>query len=187
LRANGGRSLRLRESRQTGAEASDRVKIYSSGKAVSGKETFALLGPSEVEARWGVPAAAIPEILALTGDTSDNIHGVPGIGGKTAAQLIREHGTVHRLLENLSSVKADKLRDKLTAARETILNNRLMVALDEDLPLPTPWNQLQIRPDYETLLPALRDCEFKGLLKEVEEEAARITPSTPSAQGDLFS
>ena len=165
---------------------SDRVKIYATVKGATGVDAFSLLGVPEVEKRWGVSPACIGEVLALTGDSSDNIPGVPGVGEKTAAQLIREHGTVENLLARLDLVKSDKLREKLAASRELITNNRSMVALDQDLPLPVPWNELTIHPDYPRLIEALRSCEFKGLLKEVEEEAARLQPAAPAQQGDLF-
>lgn len=162
----------------------EHVRIYSTVKTAKGAEAFSLLGPAEVEARWGVPPAAVADVLALTGDTSDNIPGVPGIGEKTAAQLVRDFGSVHGLLDRLPEVKSDKVREKLQTHRQLVLNNRQMVALDLDLPLPAPWRNLEIRPDYPGLISAFRECEFKGLLKEVEEEAAR---SVPAQQGDLFS
>lgn len=161
---------------------SDRVKIYTTLKAASGADAFNLLGPSEVEAKWGVPPRCIGEVLALTGDSSDNIPGVGGVGSKTAASLIRQFGTVQALLENLDKLPA-KQAEKISAGRDQILSNRQMVALDEDLPLPKPWPDLAIQPDYSALIEALRACEFKGLLKEVEEEAAK---ASRSVQGDLF-
>lgn len=160
----------------------DRVSIYATLKAAPGQPSFTLLGPAEVEKRWGVPAGQIGEILALTGDSSDNIPGVPGVGEKTAAQLVRDYGTVGNLLDSLDKVKPDKLREKLIAARDLIVANRQMVALDLDLPLPMPWDELVLRPDFPPLIEVLRACEFKGLLAEVEAEAAR---STNSGQGEF--
>lgn len=161
---------------------SDRVKIYTTAKGPAGKDAFSLLGSAEVEQRWGVPPAGIADVLSLTGDSSDNIPGVPGVGEKTAAQLVREFGSVEALLEGMETVKSEKLREKLAAHRELITNNRQMVRLDLDLTLPEPWESLVIRPDYPSLIAALKKCEFKGLLKEIEDEAGRFQPS----QGDLF-
>lgn len=161
----------------------DRVRIYTTVKTPSGQASFALLGAEEVEKKWGVPAICIGEVLALTGDASDNIPGVPGVGEKTAAQLVREYGTIANLLANLAKVKPDKLREKLIASRELIEANRQMVALDLDLPLPLPWQDLMLNPNYPPLIEALRACEFKGLLAEVEAEAAK---ATASVQSDFF-
>ncbi|PTX93521.1 flap endonuclease [Spartobacteria bacterium LR76] len=147
------------------------------------KEAFALLGSEDVEKKWGVPPAFIADVLALTGDSSDNIPGVPGIGEKTAAQLVQAHGTTEQMLANIAAITPARLQEKIATHRDQIVSNRQMVALDLDLPMPVRWQDLEIRPRYPELIAALRECEFKGLLKEVEDEAARAMP----AQADLFS
>jgi DNA polymerase-1 len=162
---------------------SPQIRIYSTAKADAGTEGHALLGEPEVRVKWGVDPARIAEVLALTGDAVDNIPGVPGIGEKTAAALIREFGTVDALLARLDDVASAKTREKLAAARAQILANRQMVGLDEDLPLPAPLADLGIRPRYPELLAALRDCEFKSLTRDVEAEAAAA--ATPQ-QGELL-
>ena len=162
--------------------AGPRVSIYSTAKADVGTGSFALLGPNDVTAKWGVEPHQIADVLALTGDSSDNIPGVAGIGGKTAAKLIRDHGNIPGLLAALPTLEPEKLRLKLEAGRELILANRQMVALDTDLPLPQPISELKITPQYPALLSALQDCGFKSLLKEVELEAGR--PSLE--QGNLL-
>lgn len=163
--------------------ASPLIRIYSTAKADAGTAGHALLGEAEVRVKWGVDPARIGDVLALTGDASDNIPGVPGVGEKTAAQLIRDFGTIGGLLERAAEIKSDKVREKILAARELILANRQMVALDEDLPLPVPVSSLALRPDFPALIDAVRECEFKSLLKEIESEAfARTVP----AQGELL-
>ena len=152
---------------------SDAVKIYSTCKESPGG--FALLGIPEVRAKWGVEPAQIGEVLALTGDASDNIPGVPGIGPKTAVALIAQHGSVERLLEEPSPISNEKLREKISGSAEFIRANREMVRLDDALPLPAPWQTFEICPKYPDLIAALRDCEFRTLIKEVEEEAGLCT------------
>jgi DNA polymerase-1 len=152
---------------------SERVVIYSTAKADTGTNGFALLGPREIKEKWGVEPSQIAEILALTGDTSDNIPGVPGVGAKTAAQLIRTHQNVDNLLKHLDTVQPEKLRERLTSASELIQANRRMVALDDDLPLPKPLEELKIVPQYDLLVPALADCDFKTLVREIEAESGR--------------
>jgi DNA polymerase-1 len=71
-----------------------------------------------------------------------------------------------------------RTREKLTNAREQILQNRKMVDLDCDLDLPVPIDQLRIEPDYPRLIRALEHCEFKSLLQEVRDEAARLEART---------
>ena len=121
-----------------------------------------------------MPPKLIGDILAIAGDTVDNIPGV-GIGRKVAAALVREHGGLEALLENIDAVKSVKTREKLRAGRERILQNRKMVQLDCDLELPVAIEQLCIRADYVGLIKALEKCEFKSLLQEVREEASRYS------------
>ena len=149
------------------------VAIYSTAKADTGTNGFALLGPGEIKQKWGVEPSQIAEILALTGDSSDNIPGVPGVGAKTAAQLIRTYHTVDDLLNQIDSVEPEKLKERLASAQDLIRANRKMVALDDDLPLPKALEDLRIVPQYGPLIAALQDCEFKSLLKEVEAESGQ--------------
>jgi 5'-3' exonuclease len=163
---------------------SDKVKVYSTNKAdlKHPKDSHALLGVHEVTEKWGVPPAGIGEVLALTGDSVDNIPGVDGIGSKTASALIRQFGTIQNLLDNLKDVPSEKLRKRLEEARVQILQNREMVRLDLDHPLPVPIAELKIQPKYDEYLQGLERCEFKSLLDEIREEAANATRS----QGELF-
>lgn len=161
-----------------------RVKIYSTAKAdlASPKDAFALLGEKEVEQKWEVPPAQIGDVLAISGDAVDNIKGI-GIGRKNAAKLLREFGSLDALLAGLDQVKLPKTRDKLEPARETILQNRKMVELDCHHPLPLPIDDLKIAPDYPRMIEAMEKCEFKSLLQEAREEAAR---SGRVEQGELL-
>jgi DNA polymerase-1 len=156
----------------------DRISVYSTAKADVNDGGFALLGIEQIRSKWGVDPHQIGDVLALTGDSSDNIPGVPGVGGKTAAQLLGKFGSLDGLLARLDEVQPDRLRDKLQAARELILANRQMVALDDELPLPEVVENLKIEPKYPGLIDALRACEFKGLLGEVEAEAAQSATLT---------
>ena len=151
------------------------VKIYSTAKAdlASPKDAFALLGEEEVTKKWDVPPARIGDVLALAGDSVDNIPGA-GFGRKTAAKLISEFGSLEALLADLSKVKAPRTREKLEAARERVQQNRKMVELDCETPIPVPLEELRITPDYPRLIDALEKCEFKSLLQDVRDEAARV-------------
>jgi len=154
------------------------VKVYTTAKAdlASPKDAFALLSEDHVATKWEVPPKLIGDVLALTGDSVDNIPGV-GLGRKTAAALIREFGGLELLLTNIDKVKSARTREKLINSREQILQNRRMVDLDCHLELPVPIDQLQIEPDYPNLIRALEHCEFKSLLQEVRDEAERVGTS----------
>src|ERR1700758_4151730 len=151
------------------------VKVYTTAKAdlASPKDGFALLSEDQVAAKWEVPPKLIGDVLALTGDSVDNIPGI-GLGRKTAAALIREFGGLEPLLNNIGKVKSERTQEKLANSREQILQNRKMVDLDCHLELPVPIDQLRIEPDYPNLIRALEQCEFKSLLQEVRDEAAQV-------------
>ena len=155
------------------------VKVYTTAKAdlASPKDAFALLGEEQATAKWEVPPKLIGDVLAISGDSVDNIPGA-GIGRKTAAGLIREFGGLEKLLANIDKVKSMRNREKLAAAREQILQNRKMVELDCHTELPIGIDDLRIRPDYAPLIAQLEKCEFKSLLQEVKDEAARVGGST---------
>ncbi len=151
------------------------VKVYTTAKAdlAAPKDAFALLSEDQVTTKWEVPPKLIGDVLALTGDSVDNIPGI-GLGRKTAAALIREFGGLEPLLDNLDKVKSARTREKLITGREQILQNRKMIDLDCHLELPVLIDQLRIEPDYPALIAALEKCEFKSLLQEVRDEAARV-------------
>jgi DNA polymerase-1 len=148
------------------------VRVYTTAKAdlASPKDAFALLSEEQVITKWEVPPKLIGDVLALTGDSVDNIPGI-GLGRKTAAALIREFGGLEPLLNNIDKVKTAKTKEKLANAREQILQNRKMVDLDCQMELPVPIDELRIQPDYPALIAALEGCEFKSLLQEVRDEA----------------
>jgi len=149
----------------------DGVVVYSTNKSdlKNPQDGFVLLGPAEVEAKWGVPPEKIPDVLALTGDAVDNIPGVDGVGPKTAAKLVREHGSAARLAADVSAITNDKLRDKVAAAAGRVRDNLELVRLDNDLPLPVAPEELQIRPDPAAVAELARKCEFRSLLAEYEK------------------
>ncbi len=167
----------------------DDILVYSTAKAdlKSPEEMFTLLDPEAISKKWGVAPARILDVLALSGDASDNIAGIAGVGPKTATTLIQNAGTLDALLTDLDTVKNEKLRTKLTEGRAQILQNREMVRLDTDLPLPVPLDELVIAPRYDELIEALEWCEFRSLLAEVRAEKKAVASGKPAAmQDDLF-
>jgi 5'-3' exonuclease len=155
------------------------VSIYSTSKVDVGEEKggFRLLGPVEVTAKWGVEPRKIADVLALTGDSADNIPGVPGVGGKTAAKWINQYGSLEQILK--ATDLDPKTREKVDSSRELIMQNQSMVALDLDLPLPLPVHDMRVVPRYPELIESLRKCEFRSLLAEVEREWSRLGSPAP--------
>jgi DNA polymerase-1 len=133
----------------------------------------------QVRAKSGVEPAQIVDWLALIGDAVDNIPGVPGVGPKTATDLLRQFGAVEALLARLPEVKSDRVRANLLAAAEILRRNRELIRLRDDLPLETPFGELRVRPaDTARLREFYARWGFKSLLLELGPAAV--------AQGSLF-
>ena len=162
-----------------------KTRIYTTNKSDVGdsKDGFALLGAAEVEAKWGVPPEMIPDVLALTGDSVDNIPGVEGVGPKTAAKLVLEHGGVSKILGKTSAIKNEKLRAKVEAAAQRVRDNMELVRLDDKLPLPVPVKDLRIEPDLSAVVALAKKCEFRSLLAEYEKLSKE---KSRGSQGELF-
>ena len=109
---------------------------------------------------------------ALIGDSTDNVPGVPGIGVKTAAQLIGEYGDLETLLKRAGEIKQDKRRQSLIDNAESARMSKKLVTLDENVPLDVPVDQLAVHePDYKNLIAFLKAMEFKTLTRRVAEKS----------------
>jgi DNA polymerase-1 len=129
------------------------------------------LDEAAVTEKWeGIPPEKIGDVLALMGDTSDNVPGVPGIGLKTAAQLIREYGDLETLLERASEIKQPKRRETLIAHADTARLSKKLVTLDCEAPLPVSIDELRLtEPDPKPLIGFLKAMEFSTLTRRVAE------------------
>lgn len=132
-----------------------------------------LYDPAKVEEFKGVPPERIVDLLALVGDASDNIPGAPGIGEKGAVQLLREFGSLDRLLERAGEVSRKSYRESLLNHREQIELSRRLAAIDTNVPLETDLESLRVQPpDLEALAAFYREYEFLSFLKELELPSA---------------
>jgi DNA polymerase-1 len=144
-----------------------------------GKETI-IVDPAGVKTRFGVAPEQMVDLLSLLGDSVDNIPGVPGIGEKTAAQLLQTYGTLDNLLARLSELVKPKLREALIASAGKLQANRQLIALQTDVPLPVDLEALKVHPPDTAALAALyRRFGFKSLLAE-------LTKSSATGEPDLF-
>ncbi|MFZ0354251.1 MAG: 5'-3' exonuclease H3TH domain-containing protein, partial [Pseudolabrys sp.] len=130
------------------------------------------IGVPEVIEKFGVPPEKVIEVQALIGDTSDNVPGVPGIGVKTAAQLIGEYGDLETLLKRAKEIKQDKRRQALIDNAEAARISKKLVTLDDRVPLEVPVENLAVHePDYKTLITFLKSMGFRTLTQRVAEKA----------------
>ena len=129
-------------------------------------------------ADWGIRPDQIVDLLSLTGDTADNIPGVPGIGVKTAAQLLQQFDSLDNLLANLDKVKGDKKRESLKAHTQTALTARTLVKLQTDLELGTDWGTLKLTPpNIPNAVKLCQQCGFHKFQKDLTDAYGSATPA----------
>jgi DNA polymerase-1 len=139
------------------------------------------LGVPEVIEKFGVPPDKVVEVQALAGDSVDNVPGVPGIGVKTAAQLINEYGDLETLLARAGEIKQPKRREALIENAEKARISRKLVLLDDHVKLDVPLDDLAVHePDPRKLVAFLKAMEFSTLTRRVadysEVDASDIAP-----------
>ncbi|TFF21638.1 DNA polymerase I [Jiella endophytica] len=153
------------------------------------------LGPEEVKEKFGVYPEKMIDLQALVGDTSDNVPGVPGIGPKTAAQLLDDYGDLETLLARAGEIKQAKRRENLLEFAEQARLSKRLVTLDCETPLDTPLDDLFLHePDGEKLIAFLKAMEFTTLTRRVAAtlevsasavETAKVEVEGPARGPDL--
>ena len=139
------------------------------------------IGIAEVIEKFGVPPEKVVEVQALAGDSTDNVPGVPGIGIKTAAQLIVEYGDLETLLLRAGEIKQPKRREALIANAEKARISRQLVLLDDKVKLDVPLDELAVQePDARKLIAFLKAMEFSTLTRRVAEYS-QIDPADVEA------
>lgn len=145
------------------------------------------IGVPEVIEKFGVPPNKVVEVQALAGDSVDNVPGVPGIGIKTAAQLINEYGDLETLLARAPEIKQPKRREALIENAEKARISRKLVLLDDHVQLEVPLEELAVHePDARKLVAFLKAMEFTTLTRRVADYA-QIDPSDVEAETALKS
>ncbi len=130
------------------------------------------IGIAEVIEKFGVPPEKVVEVQALAGDSVDNVPGVPGIGIKTAAQLINEYGDLESLLARAGEIKQPKRRESLIEHADKARISRKLVLLDDHVALDVPLDDLAVHePDARKLIAFLKGMEFTTLTRRVAEYA----------------
>ena len=132
------------------------------------------IGEKEVEEKFGVQASKLLNALALMGDSADNIPGVPGIGPKTAAELINRFGTIENIYQNINEIKQDKRRESLVLNKENAFLSRKLITLIEDIPLDISLDLLSAKKiDLEIFSTFLQAQNFKSLSNKINNFKAK--------------
>ncbi len=163
----------------------DLMQLVAAGVAMFDPVKNRAIGRDQVIERFGVPPEKVIDVQALAGDPTDNVPGVPGIGVKTAAQLIQEYGDLDTLLERAGEIKQPKRRQNLIEFAEQARISRKLVTLEQDVPIEVPLDDLKLRaPDPGTLRGFLEENGFRTLLARlgdlVGESPAAATPPAPA-------
>ncbi|MBM3612621.1 MAG: DNA polymerase I, partial [Alphaproteobacteria bacterium] len=138
------------------------------------------IGPDEVVEKFGVGPERVIDVQALSGDSVDNIPGAPGIGAKTAAQLIAEFGDLETLLDRAAEIPQPKRRAAIMDNIAQIRLSRRLVTLEDRVPLPFGLDELEVRPPHaEALLAFLARMEFRTLTRRVAEKMGVEAPAIP--------
>ncbi|MBZ0161397.1 MAG: DNA polymerase I [Notoacmeibacter sp.] len=177
-----------RLAREAGADvtiiSSDKDLMQLVGPKVSLYDTMKdrEVGVPEVIEKWGVPPEKMIDLQALTGDSIDNIPGIPGIGPKTAAQLLEEYGDLDTLLERASEIKQNKRRENIIGNAEKARLSRILVTLKDDVPVELGLEALALNePDGPKLVAFLKAMEFTSLTRRVAQDtdtdAGEIEPA----------
>ncbi len=178
-----------RLAREAGAEVTivssdkDLMQLIGDGVAMFDPVNNRPISAEAVAAKFGVGPERVVDVQALAGDAVDNVPGVPGIGVKTAAQLITEYGDLETLLARAGEIKQPKRRQMLTEHADAARISKQLVTLRDDVPPPLPLAELIKRePDRETLIAFLQVQAFKSLLTRIEAPpAVPAVAATPAA------
>jgi DNA polymerase I len=141
------------------------------------------IGEAEVREKFGVGPDKVIDVQALCGDSTDNVPGVPGIGVKTAAELINTYGDLEALLARAHEIKQPKRRETLIENGAKARLSKELVKLDDSVPLPCPLSALKVQPyNPEKLFPFLDEMELRALKSRIER---RLEITAPIATGPM--
>jgi DNA polymerase I len=157
---------------------SDNVVLMMTPRGVADVNVYT---PDRVEARLGITADKVPDFIGLKGDTSDNIPGVPGIGDKTASQLIAKYGSLEEVLEHVDELTPAR-RKAVTEHADQARNSKVLATMRRDLDIDCdPGDLVLAPPDRSQLTEMFRRFEFRGLLQRVDQLDEALPAAAPRA------
>ena len=149
-------------------------------KVLNPQKDNLILDPAKVTETLGVPPDKVVDVMALRGDTVDNIPGAPGIGDKGSVDLIKEFGTVEAVLDRAAEVKRKTYRESLEQNRDTVLLSKELVTIDCHVPLPLDLGAMETQPpDLEACRTLFTELEFTSMLRD-------LAPAPPTAAVELI-
>jgi DNA polymerase-1 len=164
----------------------EHVRILNPGRGGMAQVEEEVIDLHNAAEKFGVPPAQVPDVLALVGDTSDNIPGVPGVGPKTALRLIAEFGSVEGVYRNLERVTPERLRASLEENRTRALLSRQLVTIPTELDVACDFEALRLRePDREAVVRLFRELEFHRYLDRFTTPSAAVAGTRYAVAADV--
>ena len=146
----------------------DLMQLYRKNVRIYDPMKNKFISEEDVNIKFGVEPKSVVDVQALAGDSTDNVPGVPGIGVKTAAELIKEYGTLENLLKNANKIKQNKRRETLLENKEKAIISKKLVTLKKDVPVKSKIHEFELKQiDKNKLYEFLREMEFNRLLSSV--------------------
>ncbi|WP_440928498.1 DNA polymerase I [Candidatus Pelagibacter sp.] len=143
----------------------DLMQLYKKGVRIFDPMKNKFITDDDVVKKFGVDASKVIDVQSLAGDSSDNVPGVPGIGVKTAAELINKYGTLENLLKSAHEIKQNKRRETLIENKDKALISKKLVTLDHNSPVDRELSEFKLQNiDKDKLYKFLREMEFNRLL-----------------------
>tara|TARA_Y100001970_G_scaffold161529_1_gene197514 strand:+ start:9648 stop:12422 length:2775 start_codon:yes stop_codon:yes gene_type:complete len=143
----------------------DLMQLYKKNVRIYDPMKNKFISDEDVQKKFGVDANKVIDVQALAGDSSDNVPGVPGIGVKTAAELINKYGTLEKLLDSAEEIKQNKRRETLIENKDKALISKRLVTLKHDAPTKMKLDEFKLKDiDKDKLYKFLREMEFNRLL-----------------------
>ena len=143
----------------------DLMQLYKKNVRIYDPMKNKFISDEDVQKKFGVDSSKVIDVQALAGDSSDNVPGVPGIGVKTAAELINKYGTLEKLLKSAKEIKQNKRRETLIANEDKALISKKLVTLKNDAPINRDLNEFELKEiNKDKLYKFLREMEFNRLL-----------------------
>ncbi len=143
----------------------DLMQLYKKDVRIFDPMKNKFITEDDVKKKFGVDSSKVIDVQALAGDSSDNVPGVPGIGIKTAAELINKYGNLEKLLKSTNEIKQNKRRETLIQNKDKALISKQLVTLKHDVPVDRALTEFQLKEiDKDKLYKFLRDMEFNRLL-----------------------
>jgi DNA polymerase-1 len=159
-------------------DADSRVKVMATSRGITDTRVY---DHQAVIDRYGIPPALIPDFYGLKGDTSDNIPGVPGIGDKTASQLLQQFGTLEDVLANVDRISGAKRKENLVAHADDARVSKRLATAHRDVPVEIdPASEVAREPDRSRLREVFREFELRDPLRRLEEALGSADAAAPA-------